>query len=168
MFAEWFINYSRSDGNNKASQFEAVFAMLTDRQQFIILDAINEPFRNLVLTSAQAFTGTSPLILTIVQLQASIAILPPVRVTMLGEIAVDLQAADLAIREEAISGKRRLIQADVLKWSDNPAMSQQLTIAQLKSDLAMKIRTILGLDSIAVLMQRYGLNTSTTTALYRS
>ena len=142
--------------------------MLTDRQQFIILDAINEPFRDLVLTSAQAFTGTSPLILTIVQLQALLAILPPVRVTMLEEIAVDLQSADLALRQEAISGKRRLIQADVLKWSDNPAMSQQLTIAQLKSDLAMKIRTILGLDSIAVLMQRYGLNTSTTTALHRS
>ena len=142
--------------------------MLTDRQQFIILDAINEPFRDLVLTSAQAFTGTSPLILTIIQLQASLAILPPVRITMLEEIAVDLQAADVANRQEAISGKRRLIQADVLKWSDNPAMSQQLTIAQLKSDLAMKIRTILGLDSIAVLMQKYGLSPSSTTALYRS
>ena len=142
--------------------------MLSDRQQFIILDAINEPFRDLVLTSAQAFTGTSPLILTIIQLQASLAILPPVRITMLEEIAVDLQAADVASRQEAISGKRRLIQADVLKWSDNPAMSQQLTIAQLKSELAMKIRTILGLDSIAMLMQKYGLSPSSTTALYRS
>mgnify|MGYP000196786968 FL=1 len=142
--------------------------MLSDRQQFIILDAINEPFRDLVLSSAQAFTGTSPLILTIIQLQASLAILPPVRITMLEEIAVDLQAADVANRQEAISGKRRLIQADVLKWSDNPAMSQQLTIAQLKSELAMKIRTILGLDSIAMVMQKYGLSPSSTTALYRS
>ena len=142
--------------------------MLSDRQQFIILDAINEPFRDLVLSSAQAFTGTSPLILTIIQLQASLAILPPVRITMLEEIAVDLQSADVASRQEAISGKRRLIQADVLKWSDNPAMSQQLTIAQLKGDLAMKIRTILGLDSIAMLMQKYGLSPSSTTALYRS
>ena len=144
------------------------FPMLSDRQQFIILDAINEPFRDLVLSSAQAFTGTSPLILTIIQLQASLAILPPVRITMLEEIAVDLQSADVASRQEAISGKRRLIQADVLKWSDNPAMSQQLTIAQLKGDLAMKIRTILGLDSIAMLMQKYGLSPSSTTALYRS
>ena len=142
--------------------------MLTDRQQFIILDAINEPFRDVMLTSAHAFTGTSPLILTIVQLQASIAILPLARLDMLAEIATDLQSADTVMRQEAISGKRRLIQADVLKWSDNPAMSQQLTIAQLKSDLAIKIRTILGLESVALLMAKYGISHSTTTALYRS
>ena len=142
--------------------------MLTDRQQFIILDAINEPFRDVMLTSAHAFTGTSPLILTIVQLQASIAILPLARLDMLAEIATDLQSADTVMRQEAISGKRRLIQADVLKWSDNPAMSQQLTIAQLKSDLAIKIRTILGLESVALLMAKYGISNSTTTALYRS
>lgn len=142
--------------------------MLTDRQQFIILDAINEPFRDVMLTSAHAFTGTSPLILTIVQLQSSIAILPPARLDMLAEIATDLQSADTVMRQEAISGKRRLIQADVLKWSDNPAMSQQLTIAQLKSDLAIKIRTILGLESVALLMAKYGISNSTSTALYRS
>ena len=142
--------------------------MLTDRQQFIILDAINEPFRDVMLTSAHAFTGTSPLILTIVQLQASIAILPLARLDMLAEIATDLQSADTVMRQEAISGKRRLIQADVLKWSDNPAMSQQLTIAQLKSDLAIKIRTILGLESVALLMAKYGISNSTSTALYRS
>ena len=142
--------------------------MLTDRQQFIILDAINEPFRDVLLTSAHAFTGTSPLILTIVQLQSSIAILPPARLDMLAEIATDLQSADTVMRQEAISGKRRLIQADVLKWSDNPAMSQQLTIAQLKSDLAIKIRTILGLESVALLMAKYGISHSNTTALYRS
>lgn len=142
--------------------------MLTDRQQFIILDAINEPFRDVMLTSAHAFTGTSPLILTIVQLQSSIAILPPARLDMLAEIATDLQSADTVMRQEAISGKRRLIQADVLKWSDNPAMSQQLTIAQLKNDLAIKIRTILGLESVALLMAKYGISHSTTTALYRS
>ena len=142
--------------------------MLTDRQQFIILDAINEPFRDVMLTSAHAFTGTSPLILTIVQLQSSIAILPPARLDMLAEIATDLQSADTVMRQESISGKRRLIQADVLKWSDNPAMSQQLTIAQLKSDLAIKIRTILGLESVALLMAKYGISHSTTTALYRS
>ena len=142
--------------------------MLTDRQQFIILDAINEPFRDVMLTSAHAFTGTSPLILTIVQLQSSIAILPLARLDMLAEIATDLQSADTVMRQEAISGKRRLIQADVLKWSDNPAMSQQLTIAQLKSDLAIKIRTILGLESVALLMAKYGISNSTSTALYRS
>ena len=142
--------------------------MLTDRQQFIILDAINEPFRDVMLTSAHAFTGTSPLILTIVQLQSSIAILPLARLDMLAEIATDLQSADTVMRQEAISGKRRLIQADVLKWSDNPAMSQQLTIAQLKNDLAIKIRTILGLESVALLMAKYGIRNSTTTALYRS
>lgn len=142
--------------------------MLTDRQQFIILDAINEPFRDVMLTSAHAFTGTGQLILTIVQLQASIAILPLARLDMLAEIATDLQSADTVMRQEAISGKRRLIQADVLKWSDNPAMSQQLTIAQLKSDLAIKIRTILGLESVALLMAKYGISHSTTTALYRS
>ena len=142
--------------------------MLTDRQQFIILDAINEPFRDVMLTSAHAFTGTSPLILTIVQLQSSIAILPLARLDMLAEIATDLQSADTVMRQEAISGKRRLIQADVLKWSDNPAMSQQLTIAQLKNDLAIKIRTILGLESVALLMAKYGISNSTTTALYRS
>ena len=142
--------------------------MLTDRQQFIILDAINEPFRDVMLTSAHAFTGTSPLILTIVQLQSSIAILPLARLDMLAEIATDLQSADTVMRQEAISGKRRLIQADVLKWSDNPAMSQQLTIAQLKNDLAIKIRTILGLESVALLMAKYGISHSTSTALYRS
>ena len=142
--------------------------MLTDRQQFIILDAINEPFRDVMLTSAHAFTGTGQLILTIVQLQASIAILPLARLDMLAEIATDLQSADTVMRQEAISGKRRLIQADVLKWSDNPAMSQQLTIAQLKSDLAIKIRTILGLESVALLMAKYGISNSTSTALYRS
>lgn len=121
-----------------------------------------------MLTSAHAFTGTGQLILTIVQLQASIAILPLARLDMLAEIATDLQSADTVMRQEAISGKRRLIQADVLKWSDNPAMSQQLTIAQLKSDLAIKIRTILGLESVALLMAKYGISHSTTTALYRS
>ena len=121
-----------------------------------------------VQTCALPISGTSPLILTIVQLQSSIAILPPARLDMLAEIATDLQSADTVMRQEAISGKRRLIQADVLKWSDNPAMSQQLTIAQLKNDLAIKIRTILGLESVALLMAKYGISNSTSTALYRS
>jgi len=142
--------------------------MLTDRQQFIILDAINEPFRDIMLTSAHAFTGTSPLILTIVQLQAAIALLPLVRIDMLAEISADLQSADTAMRQSALSGKGQLTQADSLKWSDRPSTSQELMIARLKNDLAVKIRTILGLESVALLMAKYGISHSSTTALYRS
>lgn len=142
--------------------------MLTDRQQFIILDAINEPFIDVVLTSNHSSNGASPLVVTIVTLQTILNTLPAVRLDMLTEIATDLQSADQSMRQYAIAGKGRLIQADVLKWSDHPSTSQEATIARLKCELAVKIRTILGLESIALLMAKYGISTSTSTELRRS
>jgi|GEM_PF-3415454 len=142
--------------------------MLTDRQQFIILDAINEPFIDVVLTSNHSSTGASPLVVTIITLQTILGTLPSVRLDMLTEIATDLQSADQSMRQYAIAGKGRLIKADVLAWSDHPSTSQEATIARLKYELAVKIRTILGLESIALLMAKYGISTSTSTSLRRS
>jgi hypothetical protein len=141
---------------------------LTEKQEYIILDTLNEPLQAIAYR-VFALSPNPFALLSIDSLRLMLSKLPETRIQMISEMADSLASADQSLIQEAIGGKRRLIKADILEWSDNPAFSQAITIAGLKNDIGAKLRAILGLPAIALLLQQYGLsNNSATTQLKRS
>ncbi|MGL5060899.1 MAG: hypothetical protein ACRC62_13065 [Microcoleus sp.] len=137
--------------------------MLTEIEKYTLLDALNEQVADIVYTlEPNPFA-----MISIETLNLKLQALPQARIDQLRSIAQTLVSAETAANTEAISGKRRLIKADVLEWSDNPELSNARSHGELKDILTRKIRLILGMESIAALIDQYAQNRSTQARLYR-
>jgi hypothetical protein len=137
--------------------------MLTEQEKYIILDTLNAQLLGHIYNiEPNPFAQLSA-----AELEAKLSILPQVRIDQLQTIAQTLATAETAANTETIAGKRRLIKADVLEWSDKPELSQVRSLGDLKSSLAMHIRLILGLPSIAFLLASIGQSHSSQARLYR-
>lgn len=139
--------------------------VLTESEEYAILDALN-----LQLQAIACTLDPNPFaLLSIEFLRTRISALPQTRQDQLKAIVASLHQAEQAAITEAIGGKRRLIKADVLEWSDKDEMTNAKAIGELNSSLATRIRLILGLDSIASMLVKYGTGQSLGQArLYRS
>lgn len=134
--------------------------MLTELEKYTLLDAVNDQLVDIVCKlDPNPFAKIS-----IEILNTKLALLPQVRIDQLKTIAQTLTDLESVSKTETIAGKRRLIKADVLEWSDKPELSQTRSHAELKSILTRRIRTILGMDSIAALLEQFSQGRSTTQA----
>lgn len=143
--------------------------MLTERQEYECLDALNEPMELLSHTMFPGHVSVNPFKLyTIETLRPMIAALPPVRVSMLEELLTKLKTATDKIETNAIDNKSRLIKADVLEWSD-AANQGQIDLGQTRGEYLKRVRVIFGLSSIEALLKLYDVNSgSGMTQVYRS
>jgi hypothetical protein len=139
--------------------------VLTESEEYAILDALN-----LQLQAIACTLEPNPFaLLSIEFLRTRISVLPQTRQDQLKAIVASLNQAEQAAITEAIGGKRRLIKADVLEWSDKDEMTNAKAIGELNSNLATRIRLILGLDSIASMLAKHSIGQSSGQArLYRS
>ena len=142
--------------------------MLTERQEYECLDALNEPMELLSHTMFPGHVSVNPFKLyTIETLRPMIAALPPVRVSMLEELLTKLKAATDKIETNAIENKSQLTRADVLEWSEKG--DPQAELEQTRGNYLKRVRTIFGLSSIEALLKLYAVNSgSGMTQIYRS
>jgi hypothetical protein len=135
--------------------------MLTDLQKYQCLDALNEPLEPLARSvMAQEirirYNGADPFsCYTIEQVEGMLLAMPVTRVEMLLSILETLDRIQAQTTSNAIGGKSRLIQADVLKWSDR-AEQGQTDLGMLRGDALKRIRVVFGLRSIDALIAEFG------------
>jgi hypothetical protein len=135
--------------------------MLSEKQQYQILDALNEPLEPLARSPLAQdirirYSGLDLFsCYTIETLQPLLTALPQVRVDMLIDILATLDRIQLTTTTNAIGNKARLIKADVLEWSDRPEQGQS-DLGSLRGDALKRIRVMLGLRSIDALLAEFG------------
>lgn len=136
-------------------------AMLSEKQKYQILDALNEPLEPLSRSALAQdirirYNNADPFsCYTIETLEPLLTNLPQVRVEMLIELLETLDRIQSTTTTNAIGNKARLIKADVLEWSDRPEQGQS-DLGSLRGDALKRIRVMLGLRSIDALLAEFG------------